>query len=237
MTGILPGTVSVNGWGGYYESGHSYQLRDKVRVARLYEKYVDEVYPKFPSINKVAREAKVSRSFVRKIKGELEDGAIVDPEVEVTEGKATGVCGFLDIEQELFILGLRAESPARSNQDYCNQLLWAFGSSISPSSISNFFLKRFDHVSNFKKAVLVPIDKFRTGNKACYFEFMTVVTRLEDDTRWVFFDEKHLVNKDTLPGKVRANPVTGHVDCIGVSGDFKEAYNLIAAISCNMKKP
>jgi hypothetical protein len=156
----------------------------------------------------------------RKIKGELEEGAIVDPEVEATEGKATGVCGFLDIEQELFILGLRAESPARSNQDYCNQLLWAFGISILPSSISNFFLKRFNYAGNFKKAVLVPVDKFQTGNKArYYFEFMTCVTRLEDHTRWVFFNEKHLVNKDTLPGKVRANPVTpGHVDCIGMSG-------------------
>jgi hypothetical protein len=98
-TGILPGTVGVNGWGGYYESGRSYQLRDKVWVARLYEKHADEVYPKFPSItNKVAREAKVSRNFVRKIKGELEDGAFVDLEVAVTEGKATSVCGFLDIE-------------------------------------------------------------------------------------------------------------------------------------------
>ena len=98
-------------------------------------------------------------------------------------------------------------------------------------------MKRFDFAGKFKKAVLVPIDKFRVGNKARYFEFMAKVHRLSDHTRWVFFDEKHLVNKDTLPGKVRANPLSGHVDAIGVSGDFRESYNLIAAISCNLNKP
>jgi hypothetical protein len=66
---------------------------------------------------------------------------------------------------------------------------------------------------------------------------MTAVLRKLDHTRWVFFGEKHLVNKDTLLGKVRANPLTGQIDAIGVSGDFREAYNLIAAISCNLYKP
>jgi hypothetical protein len=150
----------------------------------------------------------------------------VDPElVDKTKSKATGVCGFLDIEHKLFLLGLRAENPARSNQDYCNNLLEGFGVAISPSSISNFFLKR-----------LIPLDKFKVGNQARYFEFMWKVKRLQDHTSRVFFDKKHLVNKDTLPGKVRANPLTGHVDAIGVSGDFSYAFNLIAAISCNVVK-
>jgi hypothetical protein len=65
---------------------------------------------------------------------------------------------------------------------------------------------------------------------------MFKVKRLQDHTRWAFFDEKHLVNKDTLPGKARANPLTSQVDAIGVSGGFRNAFNLIAAISCNMVK-
>jgi hypothetical protein len=99
-----------------------------VRVARLYEKHADKDFPKEPtSINKVTQETKVIRHFVPKIRVELEDGAAtLDPEVEAKKGKATGICGFLDIEQEHFILGLRAEGPVRYNQDYCNQLLWAF---------------------------------------------------------------------------------------------------------------
>jgi hypothetical protein len=191
-----------------------------------------------PNILGVAREAKVSRTFVVKVVEELEDGGLVDPEMHLsTTTNCTGVCGFLDIEHELFILGLRAENPARSNQDYCNNLRTVFGVEMSTSSVSNFFLKRFDHAGNFRKAVLVPLDKWRVNNKARYFEFMYKVRRLSDHTRWVFFDEKHLVNKDTLPGKVRANPLTGHVDSIGVSGDFRDAFNLLAAISCNPAKP
>ena len=45
-----------------------------------------------------------------------------------------------------------------------------------------------------------------------------------------------MANKDTLDGRVRANPLTGQVDCIPVSGDFRDTYNLIAAITVNNKK-
>jgi hypothetical protein len=76
----------------------------------------------------------------------------MDPElVNFSKSKATGVCRFLDIEHELYLLGLRAENHSRSNHDYCSNLLEGFGVSISPSSISNFFLKRFDHAGNLKK--------------------------------------------------------------------------------------
>jgi hypothetical protein len=237
ISGIIKGTPSVNRWGGVYETGRSYLLRDKVRVSNVYERHRAAAFPFDPNLLHVAKEAKVSRRFVSKVVEELKEGELVDPElVDSSRSKATGVCGFLDIEHELYLLGLRAENPARSNQDYCNNLLEGFGVSISPSSISNFFLKRFDHAGKFKKAILIPLDKFKVGNQARYFEFMFKVKRLQDHTRWVFFDEKHLVNKDTLPGKVRANPLTGHVDAIGVSGDFREAFNLIAAISCNVVK-
>jgi hypothetical protein len=236
-TGTIQGTATINRWGGVYESGRSYTLRDKFRVSTVYEKHRARAFPMDPSISKVAKEAQVSRRFVSKVLRELKDGGLVDPElVDKTKSKATGVCGFLDIEHELFLLGLRAENPARSNQDYCNNLLEGFGVAISLSSISNFFLKRFDHTGKFKKAILIPLDKFKVGNQARYFEFMWKVKRLQDHTRWVFFDEKHLVNKDTLPGKVRANPLTGHVDAIGVNGDFRDAFNLITAISCNVVK-
>jgi hypothetical protein len=104
---------------------------------------------------------------------DLEDGRLVDPELDLGKTKSTQVCGFLGIEHEIFILGLHAENPARSNQDYCNNLLEGFRISLSPpSSISDFFLKRLDHTDNFRKAVLVPADKFQIGNKAPYLEFM-----------------------------------------------------------------
>ena len=139
ITGIVKGTISRNSSGGLYELGKPYLLRDKVRVARIYNKHCLDVYPKEPSLAKVAKEARVSRTFVQKIAKELEDSCLVDPDLKHEDPKSTGVCGFLDIEHELFILGLRAENPARSNVDYCHNLLEAFGLTVSPSSISNFF--------------------------------------------------------------------------------------------------
>ena len=58
-----------------------------------------------------------------------------------------------------------------------------------------------------------------------------------DHMIWNFLDEKHLVNRDTLPDRVRADPLTGRVPAVPVSGDFREAYNLFAVISANPEKP
>ncbi len=60
---------------------------------------------------------------------------------------------------------------------------------------------------------------------------------LPDKTKFHFLDEKHLVNKDVLANKTRADPLTGYMDAILVSGDFREAYNLLAIISGNPSKP
>jgi hypothetical protein len=53
---------------------------------------------------------------------------------------------------------------------------------------------------------------------------------------YIFLDEKHLVNKDIVSTKCRAHPLIGHMDCIPVSGDFRETYNLLAIISANPAK-
>ena len=53
---------------------------------------------------------------------------------------------------------------------------------------------------------------------------------------WSFLDEKHIVNRDTIRDKARANPLTGKMDNIPVSGDFRETYNLMAIVSLNPEK-
>ena len=92
------------------------------------------------------------------------------------------------------------------------QLYLNYGVTISTSSISNFFLKRFEQKGKYKKANLVLLDKFKVVNRARYFEFINKINLLSDHSKWKFFDEKHVANKDTLEGKVRANPLTGQVD-------------------------
>jgi hypothetical protein len=47
----------------------------------------------------------------------------------------------------------------------------------------------------------------------------------------------HIVNKDVIPPKGRADPLTGYVDYIPVTGNFRESYNIFAIISGNPRKP
>jgi hypothetical protein len=46
-----------------------------------------------------------------------------------------------------------------------------------------------------------------------------------------FLDGKHIVNGDTLLKMVCADPLTGYVDAIPVSGDFRDAHNVFAVVS------
>ena len=62
------------------------------------------------------------------------------------------------------------------------------------------------------------------------------IARLPDHSKYHFLDEKHLVNKDVEPNRVRADPLTGYIPCILVNGDFRDTYNLMAVISGNPLK-
>ena len=98
----------------------------------------------------VAAECAVSRAFVYKILAKLEEeGEVQDPHFHPRRVTHTVVCGDLTQEHEMYLLALRAESPARSNNDYVCHLYWQYGVKISASSISNFFLHRFDFAYYF----------------------------------------------------------------------------------------
>jgi hypothetical protein len=59
---------------------------------------------------------------------------------------------------------------------------------------------------------------------------------LFDHTKWNFLDEKHIINKDAIPSKGRADPLTGYIDYIPVTGGFHESYNIFAVIKGNPAK-
>jgi len=67
-------------------------------------------------------------------------------------------------------------------------------------------------------------------------EFVKIKEDLWDHRMWNFLDEKHMVNKDVLRNKVRADPLTGRREAIPVSGDFRDAHNIFAVISGNPLK-
>ena len=61
--------------------------------------------------------------------------------------------------------------------------------------------------------------------------YRDIMDMFPDHSKWNFLDEKHVVNKDVLPKKIRADPLTGYVDAVKVSGNFREAHNIFAVVS------
>jgi hypothetical protein len=84
--------------------------------------------------------------------------------------------------------------------------------------------------------VHIPLDKFKRRNIVRFLEYNQKIELLCDHTMWNFLDEKHIVSHDALPKKGRADPLTGYIDYIPVTGDFREGYNIFAVVSANPDK-
>jgi hypothetical protein len=239
----LPHLTFRNMNGGTYVQGRMYSIEKKAEVKDAYIELIQELYPLKPTYHVIARRAKVGYNYARKVVREVNahNGSIVDPYLlreqhrlsigPIQPGKKT-----LSVADEIFLLSLRSDNPARPLSSYVNELYHSRGLQISESTISRWLLYRFDFRGSFRKPNLVPLDKYRLENIARYKEFMDKKFMITDHRRFIFLDEKHIVNKDTVPNMVRACPITGRVSAIQVSGDFREAYSIIAVISANPTK-
>ena len=235
--------IHTNENGGLYQNGRWYDLPKKVEIHQAYFNLLAQTYPEQPTTKAVAKHAKVSEAFARKVLKEIEHyGEVIDPKEltyirkEYDPNKGAGSRSLLP-EHEMFLLSLRSENPCRPLSNYRLELYRQFDVSVSETTISRWFNTRFEFKGNLRKPNLVPLDKFRPLNILRYADFMATIKQFDDHTIFNWIDEKHIVNKDTLPKRVRADPITGRVDCIPVSGDFREAYNLIGCISANPNKP
>jgi hypothetical protein len=144
---------------------------------------------------------------------------------------ARGVGLDFTLEEENFLLSLRIKCPFRPNTDYVNKLKDKYDRDISASTISVWFKERYDYAGTYKVPNLVPIDKWRLRNAERVMGYRAVMDMFPDHSKWNFMDEKHVVNKDVLPKKIRADPLTGYADDIEVSGDFRESHNMFAVVS------
>ena len=142
-------------------------------------------------------------------------------------------CG---IEGGNFLVSLRIECPFRPNTDYVNKLKEKYDRDLSASTISVWFKERFDYAGTYKVPNLVPIDKWRLGNAERVMAYRAIMDMFPDHTKWNFLDEKHVVNKDVLPKKIRADPLTRYVDSIEVSGDFRALHNMFSVFSGSLTK-
>jgi hypothetical protein len=227
MSRRINGLILPNRNGGYYHPGQAYNLIRKKEVGQVFLTLWEDNYPTQPSVRAVARVAGVGRVYAKKvIKELLETGDLLDNELTRPNKKETqlfvGVGSrALNLEEEVFLLALRTEMPNRPNLDYIRELHARYGTKVSSGFITEWFKKRFNYPGNFRKPNLVPLDKFRTENILRYIDFCAIMDKFPDKTIVNFLDEKHIVNFEALPSKIRADPVTGFMDFIPVSGDFR----------------
>jgi transposase len=227
-----------NANGGWYQSGKVFTLPKRLEIGYEYLDLSIDLWPARPTHRQLAVKSKISKGMARKIVMELENtGSLTDPElINSDKTRDRERTYYLEPLEELFLLALRSEKPARPNREYVAELAKYHGTIVSTSFISDWFMKRFDHKGSFRKPNLVPLDKFKQENVIRYIDYKLKCKLMFDHSKFHFIDEKHLVNKDSVPKKLRACPLTGRMDFIPVSGDFREAYNLIACISGNPLK-
>ena len=234
--------ASTNEVGGYYKRGDCYPYARKKEVVDTFFRLWQQSYPHRPSYCAVARHTKIGRTTVKKFIEEFEEnGFITDPDEvkmqKILEGENRAkVIGVLSLLEEHFLLSLRAEDPTRPNQSYVTELNNAFGRTVTGKFITQWFKYRYDYKGIFKKSSNIPLDKFRQANWFRYYEYRMHLALVDNHLSFNFLDEKHFANHQGHEIRARADPVTGILDGIQVSGNFRDSKSIIACVSPNPAK-
>jgi len=119
--------VVTNNNGGLFVKGKRYSHVKKLEVAnKFFELFVSNLENP-PTVKAVAKSAKVSAFFARKIMNEIKIlGDIVDPSIIKKYQRTKNKCGKGSVKLELrdrkYILVLRTEKPERPNYNYVQEL-------------------------------------------------------------------------------------------------------------------
>jgi transposase len=232
------GLVDRNLNGGLYQPGRMYQLPKKTEVLAAYLWLLDNRYPLRPSVRETAQISQVSWGYAKQVIVEYKaKGVVRDPEsIRREKNNVVGPGQKLSTIHEMFLLCLRTLDPARPIYSYLQELNNQFGLSVSKQSITEWWDKRWEFRGKLAKAIQIPLDKWKPANQVRYYEFVQKLRLYNDHSKYNFIDEKHIYNKDCYPLRVRRDPLSGKLPCIHVSGDFRDAYNIMAVISPNPEK-
>jgi len=221
--------------GGSCHPGQACNLIRKREVGNAFLTLWARNCPTQPSTLSVAQEARaVGWKHASQVVNELlETGDLSDPEITRPNQKESGFfvgvgSRALKLEEEVFLLALRTETPSRPNLDCIREPRMRHGTRMSSPFITSCFKKRFNDPGTFRKPNLVPPDKFKTKNLLRCIDFCKITDNFPDKTVLNFLDEKHIVNKEAMPSKIHADLTTGIMDFMPVSGDFHDAFNLFA---------
>lgn len=236
--------VVTNNNGGLYVKGRWYSHTQKIEVANKFLKmFVEDVKNNVPTVKTVAKSAKVSPFFARKVMNEIKEiGDILDPLIiKITQQANNNSSGVkLNIEERKYLLDLRADRPGRPNyDDYKQRIFKKFGKKICEKTVPDFFCSKREFMFKLSFCVLnkILLHKFADRNMVMIYEFQEIIQQLTNFfVRLNFFDKKHIVNHNCIPKKVRNDPLTGKRPAIFVSGNFCDTFNIFVCISVNPVK-
>jgi hypothetical protein len=104
-----------NAYGGWYQSGKLFTMQKRLEIGYDYLDMCVDQWPERPSQQQLVTKAKISQSTAGKIIMEFENtGSLTDPELRNLEkAREREKQYYLDPTEELFLLALRSEKPAR----------------------------------------------------------------------------------------------------------------------------
>ena len=179
------------------------------------------------SLSSIAREHKVSRSTVQRIKAEVEEHGRLLTAVEKDQERTKGVgVHVLDEVDDVVLFMLYQEEPGRSRSSYVDRLEEYTGNCVSESTISRWFNKAFPIKGSLVKANVVPRDKLRPANMLKAQEYLTTISFFHPE-RLKFSDEKLLKGAKVYCRQTRRNVMTGEVPANIVNSDFRNTYVII----------
>ena len=227
--------LNLNANGGSYRPGVAKPLEDKLAVARIYLKLMEED-PTKASIRKLALEAKCSRPFASKIMNEVSGGLVLDPKLKPKLASGGAGSKTFTMQDCFVLLDLRRENNRRSLFDYQCRLFQLTGTLASESVISRWFHTALNFKGSLRAVSQVPIDKYKDANIARAYEYSTIVRQL-DPTRVKFTDEKHFKGSEIWNAKGRRCPLTGVVEPVIVDSDFRNTYTIIGFCGIDPETP
>ena len=167
--------------GRLYKHGASYSVMERLEIVEIYFSMTNaDGTP--PSINKLAKEAKVSWKVAKKVVEEYERSGTVEDRAEMKE-KSLSVPGWnlFDEEDELVLLQLRQQDPQRTLASYVYNLHELTGTIVSKSLISRWFKLRFAFKGSMRYTSVVPRDKYKPDNIQRYSDYLALIEQI--DTR------------------------------------------------------
>ena len=233
--------LNENSNGGYFENGKEYSTIKKAEVEREYWRLVGKAEDgKTPSKRVLAKAAKVSPNYTRKIIVEIQERrkiiTVENLKLKRKDERKKGVGALsLTLEEQMFLLDLQNLDSTRTRSNYIHNLFMFCDKSVSHSFISEFFIKIGPFKGTFRKLPQTPIDKFKPQNIQTYSGYLNYISSIPPHLIH-FGDEKLLKGMEVYNRKGRINPFTGKSDPVIVPPYFRNTFCVMGFITINTNK-